>query len=65
MKRNDLIATLGSILSILALFGCLWVIGNYPLIALGGCISILIWGMYRAIKGAIKDYLDERDGKGK
>lgn len=65
MKKNDVLSTLGAIVSILALFGCLWIIGNYPLIAIGGCILILTWGMYRAIKGAIKDHLDERDGEGK
>lgn len=61
MKKNDVLSTLGAIVSVLALFGCLWLIGNYPLIALGGCISILIWGMYRGIKGEIKNYLESRD----
>jgi hypothetical protein len=65
MKRNDLIATLASIGLILGLFGVLWILGHYPLVVVFGCIGILIWGLFGATKSIIKDYLDERDGKGK
>jgi hypothetical protein len=65
MNKNDVIATLASIGLILGLFGVLWLMGNYPLVVVFGCITILIWGLFKSAKGVIKDYLDERDGKGK
>jgi hypothetical protein len=65
MNKNDVIATLASIGLILGLFGVLWILGHYPLVVVFGCILILIWGLFKSAKGVIKDYLDERDGKGK
>ena len=65
MNKNDVIATLASIGLILGLFGVLWILGHYPLVVVFGCISILIWGLFKSAKSVIKDYLDERDGKGK
>jgi len=61
MNKNDVIATLASIGLILGLFGVLWLMGNYPLVVIFGCVSILIWGLFRAAKATIKDYLDKRD----
>lgn len=61
MNKNDFIATLGSIASVLALFGILWIMGNYPLFVVFTCVGILILGLFRAIKGTIKDHLDEQD----
>lgn len=65
MKKNDLIATLGSIASILALIGILWIMGHYPLFVVFTCVGILILGLFRALRSVIKDHLDEQDGEGK
>jgi hypothetical protein len=63
MNKNDVIATLASIGLILGLFGVLWLMGNYPLVVVFACVTILIWGVFKSAKSVIKDYLDERDGK--
>ena len=62
MKKNDVIATLGSVAFLIALFGLFWVVGNYPLVVVFSCIGIIAWGVFYAMKSQIKEYLDERDG---
>ena len=65
MNKNDVIATLASIGLILGLFGVLWILGHYPLVVVFLCVGILIWGLFKATKSIIKDYLDTRYGESK
>jgi divalent metal cation (Fe/Co/Zn/Cd) transporter len=65
MKKNDVLSTLGAIVLVALFLGFLWLIGHYPLIAIGGCIGFLLWNLYRMLKELLKSILDNVDGEGK
>ena len=65
MKKNDVLSTLGAIGLVALFLGVLWLIGQYPLVVVGGCVVFLLWNLYRMLKELLKSILDNVDGEGK